>query len=276
MSVQPKGSPAHAQGLPDAAAAADEGPERGHGADRLAGGGAEGLLRQAAAGARRVAEGDVDARARPQPAGQAARRHLRTPAAAARRVRRSARCRCCSTSQEIEHASRPRRRSGSAWSRKARSTGTARSTSISSAERRRRASHRASTPRRRSGHRHRPRPSAEPVEPTHGPQLMDHVQLGFAYQMHLEGPVAEGAPELRQPGPHLLRLHARQQAPADDLDDLAHARAHVRDQPPARLRERLPDRARHGARAQQLASWRRRARHAPAPSGTDADAAASR
>ena len=45
------------QEVPDAAAAADEGPQRGHEADRLAGAGAEGVLRQAAAGARRVAEG---------------------------------------------------------------------------------------------------------------------------------------------------------------------------------------------------------------------------
>ena len=45
------------QDLPDAAAAADEGPQRGHGADRLARCREEGLLRPAAAGSRRVAEG---------------------------------------------------------------------------------------------------------------------------------------------------------------------------------------------------------------------------
>ncbi len=28
--------------------------------------------------------------------------------------------------------------------------------------------------------------SAEPAEPTHGPRLMDHLQVGFAYQMHLK------------------------------------------------------------------------------------------
>jgi hypothetical protein len=28
--------------------------------------------------------------------------------------------------------------------------------------------------------------SAEPAEPTRGPQLMDHIKLGFAYQMHLK------------------------------------------------------------------------------------------
>jgi hypothetical protein len=30
-------------------------------------------------------------------------------------------------------------------------------------------------------------PAPEPVEPTQGPDLVDHVQLGFAYQMHLDG-----------------------------------------------------------------------------------------
>ena len=40
MSVQPKGTPAPAQGLPDAAAGPDEDPQRGHGADRLARAGA--------------------------------------------------------------------------------------------------------------------------------------------------------------------------------------------------------------------------------------------
>ncbi|HKW83913.1 MAG TPA: DUF1631 family protein, partial [Burkholderiaceae bacterium] len=29
-------------------------------------------------------------------------------------------------------------------------------------------------------------PNAEPPEPTRGPQLMDHIKLGFAYQMHLK------------------------------------------------------------------------------------------
>jgi hypothetical protein len=28
--------------------------------------------------------------------------------------------------------------------------------------------------------------SGEPAEPTKGPQLIDHIQLGFAYQMHLK------------------------------------------------------------------------------------------
>jgi hypothetical protein len=30
-------------------------------------------------------------------------------------------------------------------------------------------------------------PAAEPPEPTHGAALIDHIQLGFAYQMHLSG-----------------------------------------------------------------------------------------
>ena len=28
--------------------------------------------------------------------------------------------------------------------------------------------------------------SADPAEPSHGPQLFDHIKLGFAYQMHLK------------------------------------------------------------------------------------------
>ncbi|MCB2020585.1 MAG: DUF1631 family protein, partial [Burkholderiaceae bacterium] len=31
-----------------------------------------------------------------------------------------------------------------------------------------------------------PSAGAEPAEPTHGPRLMDHLQVGFAYQMHLK------------------------------------------------------------------------------------------
>ncbi|MEP7056972.1 MAG: DUF1631 family protein [Caldimonas sp.] len=31
-----------------------------------------------------------------------------------------------------------------------------------------------------------PSESGEPAEPSHGPQLIDHIQLGFAYQMHLK------------------------------------------------------------------------------------------
>ena len=74
------------QEVPDAAAAADEGPERGHAPDRLAGGGAEGVLRQAAAGACRVAEGTGALRARPQPDGQAARGGVRDAGAIEREL----------------------------------------------------------------------------------------------------------------------------------------------------------------------------------------------
>src|SRR6185369_7835839 len=56
--------------------------------------------------------------------------------------------------------------------------------------------------------------------------------------------VAEGAARARQRRPGLLRLHPRRQAPGDDLDDVAHARADVRDRSLPRRRERVP----HGAR----------------------------
>ena len=75
------------QEVPDAAAAADEGPQRRHEADRLARAGAEGILRQAAAGARRIAQGPAAERARPQPARQAARIGVRDAGAAGRDLR---------------------------------------------------------------------------------------------------------------------------------------------------------------------------------------------
>ena len=96
---------------------------------------------------------------------------------------------------------------------------------------------------------------AEPAEPTRGPQLIDHMQLGFAYQMHLKDEWQKVRLDARQPGPQLLRLHARRQAPGNDLDDVAHARPHVRDRPHARLRERLPDGARD--RSARASSWPR-------------------
>ena len=65
-----------------------------------------------------------------------------------------------------------------------------------------------------------------------------------------EGRVAEGPPRPRQLGPQLLRLHPRRQASGNDLDDLAHAGADVRDRALPRRRERLPDGAGDAAGAQ--------------------------
>ena len=56
-----------------------------------------------------------------------------------------------------------------------------------------------------------------------------------------EGRVAEGPPRPRQLGAQLLRLYSWRQAPGNDLDDLAHAGADVRDRALPRRRERLPD-----------------------------------
>ena len=167
-----------AQGLPDAAAHADEGAERGHGPDRLARVGEEDLLRPAAAGACRIAEGPGAAHAGLQPAGAPGRQRARRGHARCRRScrRRRPTFRCCAT-RSSSRASRPRKRSASAWSTRPRSTGTARSTSTSSAE-----------PEPVGGELDiagLPKMEAA-TEPASGKSLADHVQIGFAYQMHLD------------------------------------------------------------------------------------------
>ena len=103
-------------------------------------------------------------------------------------------------------------------------------------------------------------PKSDAAEPSSGKSLADHVQIGFAYQMHLDERVAEGAAEPCQPGAHLLRLHARRPPQADHLDDAPHAGAAVRHRPAARLRERLPDRTRHRACAPSAGGPGRRRR----------------
>src|SRR6185437_16203126 len=75
-----------------------------------------------------------------------------------------------------------------------------------------------------------------------------------------QGRMAEGAAGARQLRAQLLRLHPRRQAPGDDLDDIAHAGADVRDGALSRGRKRLPDGARDAARAQAA----RRAQYADA------------
>ncbi len=102
-------------------------------------------------------------------------------------------------------------------------------------------------------------PEPEPVEPSRGSSLADHVQIGFAYQMHIDGDWHKVRSVARERGPHVLRVHARDQAPAHDLDDLSHAQQDVRERPPARVRKRLPARARHGAcacAARTAGCWR--------------------
>ena len=77
MSVQPKGSPMFRKKFLMQLPPLMKGPQRRHEADRLAGGGAEGVLRQAVAGACRVLERAIAFRARLQPDGQEARVDLR-------------------------------------------------------------------------------------------------------------------------------------------------------------------------------------------------------
>ena len=48
---------------------------------------------------------------------------------------------------------------------------------------------------------------AEPAEPSKGAALMDHVKLGFAYQMHLKDEWQKVRLTYVSPGPQLLRLH---------------------------------------------------------------------
>jgi hypothetical protein len=70
-----------------------------------------------------------------------------------------------------------------------------------------------------------------PAEPASGKSLADHVQIGFAYQMHLDGAWQQGALEPRQPRTQLLRLHPRRAPQANGVDDLPHARSPVRNRP---------------------------------------------
>ena len=102
----------------------------------------------------------------------------------------------------------------------------------------------------RARHQHR-RPASRRIARAHTRQVTDGshpawLRIPDAPQRLL----AEGSAEPRQPRARVLRVHARQEAPGNDLDDVAHARPHVRNRTAARVRERLPDRARDCARAQ--------------------------
>ena len=52
-------------------------------------------------------------------------------------------------------------------------------------------------------------PEPEPVEPSRGSSLADHVQIGFAYQMHIDGEWHKVRLSHVSAGPHVLRVHAR-------------------------------------------------------------------
>jgi hypothetical protein len=157
----------------------------------------------------------------------------------------------------VASASRPKRRSASAWSPRARSTGRAWSTSTSAPTTTRNPAP-ARTEPGRTGRRGAHRgididldlSSADPAEPSRGPQLFDHVKLGFAYQMHLKDEWQKVRLTHVSAARSFFVFTRGKQAPGDDLDDRAHARAHVRDRPHARRREHLPDGARDAARAQ--------------------------
>ena len=167
-----------AQGLPDAAAHADEGAERGHGPDRLARVGEEDLLRPAAAGACRIAEGPGAAHAGLQPAGtpgrqRAWRGHARCVGTAAAAGQYSGAARRGRSSR----ASRPRKRSASAWWTRAAVDWDGKIDIDLSAE-----------PEPVGGELDiagLPKMEAA-TEPASGKSLADHVQIGFAYQMHLD------------------------------------------------------------------------------------------
>ena len=212
-------------------------------------------------------------RARPQPAGQAARSRLRDAGAAAPRTSRRAEPVPEVLPEVIERRFTPEEaQAGRPGRRERRSTGRTTSTSTLADGRRPR-------PRRRHpaagagvalGARQARSGGGRPAR-------ADDLGSGRAgradaraaadrpHQARLrlpdapEGRVAEGPARPRQLGPELLRLHARRQAPGDDLDDLAHARPDVRDRAIPRGRERLPDGARDGARAEAAGRARARA-----------------
>ncbi|MCW5613237.1 MAG: DUF1631 family protein [Rubrivivax sp.] len=87
-------------------------------------------------------------------------------------------------------------------------------------------------------------------------QRADRLRLPDAAQ----GRMAEGAAGACQPGPQLLHLHAWRAPQGDRFADPAHAGQAGRDRPPARLRDRLPDRPRDRARAQAAGVAGRRRR----------------
>ena len=208
-----------AQGVPDAAAAADEGPERGHDADRLARGGAEGVLRQAAAGARRVAQGPAACAsstttccvkqleaifATPVPTADDA-------ACAACRC-----CRCCTTRSSRQlHAPRRRKQIGLVDESAVDWDGEVdidRSAASAEPDRSRDGRHRRSTACRRA---------RAGSEPTRGAAADRPRAARLRLPDAPEGRVAEGAPRARQPGPHASSSsRAASKHQRDDLDDL--------------------------------------------------------
>ena len=141
-------------------------------------------------------KGQPLSRARPQHAGQAARRRVRDPGAGRRDLlaRRAGAGGAAGSDGAPLHrgrsaADRPGRRGDGRLENA--STKPARSTSISAPSRsrpsrRRRRCTRRSIPRPRRSSARRASEGGDAGEPTRGPQLMDHIQLGFAYQMHLK------------------------------------------------------------------------------------------
>ena len=128
----------------------------------------------------RVAQGRGDAHARLQPAAQAGRRACSaTPMPKATECRRCRHQRVPVLDDVVQAtASAEPRPSAIGLVDESRSTGTARSTSNSGPERR----EVSEVDIKIDG-----MPTPEPVEPTRGASLADHVQIGFAYQMHLDG-----------------------------------------------------------------------------------------
>ena len=126
---------------------------------------------------------------------------------------------------------------------------------------------RAPSPSRRDGRHSDDRPacpSAEPAEPSQR-QVADRPR---AARLRLpdapEGRVAEGAAELTSAAGRSFFVFTRGSRHQETISMTARMLArHVRDRPPARLRERLPDRARHGARAQAAGRAAAAARTAP-------------
>jgi hypothetical protein len=93
----------------------------------------------------------------------------------------------------------------------------------------------------------RPRPVAfRTAEPSRGKSLIDHVQIGFAYQMHLKDEWQKVRLTYVSPGRSFF-VFTRGKKHQETISLTApHARAHVRGRPPACGRKRLPDGARDG------------------------------
>ena len=69
----------------------------------------------------------------------------------------------------------------------------------------------------------------DPAEPSHGPQLMDHLRVGFAYQMHLKDEWQKVRLSYVSSGRSFFVFTHGKRPPGDAVAHRAHAGPDVRD-----------------------------------------------